>query len=185
MVEQLPRKFYSKKAAGCGFESRPRLLVSQMIKAVLGYLVNGDKILLGLKKRGFGEGKLNGFGGKLEANESFEQAILREAKEELGIIPEKYFEIADLIFYDHLQPAFFVKAFVVQKWHGIPKESDELLPRWFDIEELPFNLMWEDDKYWLPLALSGKKLRASFWYKDLFGINPKILRHEVEICNIP
>jgi len=156
-----------------------------VIKAVLGYLVDGNKILLGLKKRGFGEGKLNGFGGKLEANESFEQAMLREAEEELGIIPEKYFEAAELMFYDCSSLEFFVKVFVVARWRGIPKESDEIKPHWFDIGELPFNMMWEDDEHWLPLVLSGKRVEASFWYKDLFGNNPKILRHKVEICNIP
>lgn len=32
---------------------------------------NGDKaVLLGMKKRGFGAGKYNGFGGKLEEGES-------------------------------------------------------------------------------------------------------------------
>jgi 8-oxo-dGTP diphosphatase / 2-hydroxy-dATP diphosphatase len=34
-------------------------------------LENGDKaVLLGMKKRGFGAGKYNGFGGKIEENES-------------------------------------------------------------------------------------------------------------------
>ena len=147
--------------------------------------MDGNRILLGLKKRGFGEGKLNGFGGKLEANESFEQAMLREAEEELGIVPEKYSEVAELMFYDRSSLEFFVKVFVVERWRGIPKESDEIKPHWFDITELPFNMMWEDDEHWLPLVLSGERVKASFWYKDLFGNNPKILRHNVEICNIP
>lgn len=36
----------------------------------------GD-ILLGLKKRGFGEGKWNGFGGKVEPGETIHQAAAR------------------------------------------------------------------------------------------------------------
>jgi hypothetical protein len=35
------------------------------------------EILLGMKKRGFGAGKWNGFGGKLEENESNEDAAKR------------------------------------------------------------------------------------------------------------
>jgi len=155
-----------------------------VIKAVLGYLVDENKILLGLKKRGFGKGKLNGFGGKLQANESFEQAMLREAEEELSVVPEKYSEAAELIFYDRSSPEFFVKVFVVEKWRGIPKESDELVPLWVSIENLPFNMMWEDDMHWLPLVLSGKKVKASFWYRDLYGKNPKILKHEVNLIRI-
>ena len=35
------------------------------------------RVLLGLKKRGFGAGKWNGFGGKLEPGETIEQAAKR------------------------------------------------------------------------------------------------------------
>jgi 8-oxo-dGTP pyrophosphatase MutT (NUDIX family) len=38
---------------------------------------NDQKILLGLKKRGFGEGKWNGFGGKVHVNETIRQAAVR------------------------------------------------------------------------------------------------------------
>ncbi len=39
-------------------------------------LSNG-RILLGKKKRGFGEGKWNGLGGKVEANESIAEGAIR------------------------------------------------------------------------------------------------------------
>jgi hypothetical protein len=35
------------------------------------------QVLLGMKKRGFGAGKWNGFGGKIEAEETCEQAAVR------------------------------------------------------------------------------------------------------------
>ncbi len=43
------------------------------------------KILLGLKKRGFGMGRWNGFGGKLAGGETIEAAARRELKEESGL----------------------------------------------------------------------------------------------------
>ena len=49
----------------------------------------GDEILLGMKKRGFGEGRWNGFGGKVEQGESVEEAARRELKEESGVVAEK------------------------------------------------------------------------------------------------
>lgn len=56
-------------------------------------LRQGEEVLLGLKKRGFGAGKWNGFGGKLEAGETpldsatrYPQATLIELRGEgLGL----------------------------------------------------------------------------------------------------
>eukprot|EP01018_Ginkgo_biloba_P030580 Gb_40140 [translate_table: standard] len=51
-------------------------------------IVNKDgRVLLGLKKRGFGEGYYNGFGGKVEEGETIEEATARELEEESGLIP--------------------------------------------------------------------------------------------------
>lgn len=44
-----------------------------------------DQILLGMKKRGFGMGKWNGFGGKVEPGETIEEGALREMAEESGV----------------------------------------------------------------------------------------------------
>ncbi len=46
---------------------------------------DGDNILLAEKKRGFGVGYWNGYGGKLEDGETIEQALVREVKEESGL----------------------------------------------------------------------------------------------------
>lgn len=43
------------------------------------------EILLGLKKRGFGEGKWNGFGGKVEPGETIPQAAARYYDVHLGV----------------------------------------------------------------------------------------------------
>ena len=43
-----------------------------------------NRVLLGMKKRGFGVGKWNGFGGKLEPGETVLEAAAREVKEECG-----------------------------------------------------------------------------------------------------
>ena len=48
-------------------------------------IVRDGRVLLGLKKRGFGEGFLNGFGGKVEPGETVDEAALRELREEAGI----------------------------------------------------------------------------------------------------
>jgi len=36
-------------------------------------------------------------------------------------------------------------------------ETEEMLPKWFDIEAIPFSEMWEDDPIWLPRLLNGEQ----------------------------
>jgi 8-oxo-dGTP diphosphatase/2-hydroxy-dATP diphosphatase len=48
------------------------------------FIVQGDQILLGLKKRGFGKGNWIGIGGKQETEEIIEQTAGREFAEETG-----------------------------------------------------------------------------------------------------
>lgn len=47
------------------------------------------RVLLAMKKRGFGAGRWNGFGGKVEPGETLEQAAKREIMEEGGIVVHK------------------------------------------------------------------------------------------------
>ena len=51
------------------------------IETTLALLINDDEILLALKKRGHGEGKYNGVGGKIKENETPEAAMIRETQE--------------------------------------------------------------------------------------------------------
>lgn len=63
-----------------------------MRQSTLVFVFNpANQILLAMKKRGFGEGKWNGAGGKVEAGETIVQAASRELREETGIEinPEK------------------------------------------------------------------------------------------------
>ena len=63
-----------------------------MIKAVLCHIVKDDKVLLIKKAKGFGAGKWNAPGGKIEPNEKPLEAAKREVLEETGLVvrPKKY-----------------------------------------------------------------------------------------------
>ena len=52
-----------------------------------------------------------------------------------------------------------------------------MLPKWFKAEKLPFEEMWDDDKFWLSQVLNGKKLKAKFIFKE----GEKISRKDVKI----
>ena len=53
--------------------------------------------------------------------------------------------------------------FLVKEWVGEPKETDEMLPKWFPIRELPIE-MWPADKYLFPYMLSNKFVEAKVYF---------------------
>ena len=133
-------------------------------------------VLLGMKKRGFGVGRWNGFGGKVKEDETIEQAAHREMHEEAGIEIKKMEEVGilDFEFQGNLE-ILEVHIFCVNEFEGDPAESEEMRPQWFGTNEIPFSEMWQDDIYWFPLFLQGKKFKGKF----LFDESDKILKHEL------
>ena len=132
-----------------------------------------DKILLAMKKRGFGEGKYNGVGGKLEKGETPEEAMIRECSEEIGAIPTIYEKVGYLKFDEFYkgqkeQVAFHL--YVATEWKGEISESDEMKPEWFSIHKIPYKKMFPDDQRWLPLILEGKKINAYFDFDEDWNI---------------
>jgi 8-oxo-dGTP pyrophosphatase MutT (NUDIX family) len=120
---------------------------------------NGSQILLGLKKRGFGAGRWNGFGGKTNEGETPASAARRELEEEAEIVPEDLKERGRLVFtFENNDDELEVHLFSVEKFSGEPKETEEMKPQWFNYSEIPYNEMWADDPHWLPLILSGKNV---------------------------
>lgn len=131
-------------------------------------LVKEDEILLAMKKRGFGTGKINGIGGKVQDGETVETAAIRETEEEVGVIinPAKMEKAGNIQFYFKDKPEWnqYMHIFLVRDWQGEPKESEEMRPQWFDIKDIPFEDMWSDDKHWLPAVLAGKKVEGKFYF---------------------
>ena len=132
-------------------------------------LTKKGKTFLAMKKRGFGRGKWNGFGGKAKSGESVKLAALRELKEEVSIKanPDKM-KAAGMIkfrFKEHPEWNQNMYVFLVNEWKGMPQETEEMKPRWYNNDEIPFKEMWCVDRYWLPSILAGKKISGRFYYK--------------------
>lgn len=144
----------------------------------LTFIIKGDQVLLGMKKRGVGNGWWNGFGGKVEPNEDVLSAAIREVREEANL------EVSDLIkfavvrfnFEDNPIP-WEVHFFKTEKYSGEPLETEEMRPQWFAKNNIPFSEMWDDDPYWFPLFLAGDNFKAEFWLDK----GQKVVRHNIEI----
>lgn len=147
-------------------------------KATLCYLIDDNNILLAIKKRGFAKGKINAVGGKVEVGESIEDAARRETLEETGVEVKTLEKVAILDFYftqnsDWNQQ---VSVFIVRKWDGVPRETEEMKPQWYSINKVPYDKMWSSDASWLPLILEGKKIQASY----LFNEKEEVLEKEIK-----
>ncbi|MBX2866882.1 8-oxo-dGTP diphosphatase [Candidatus Kaiserbacteria bacterium] len=137
-----------------------------------------DHVLLGMKKRGFGAGRWNGFGGKVEEGESIEEAVQREMKEECGVRVSDIQKhgVLDFSFAHSPEEILEVHIFKAETFSGEPVETEEMKPQWFKTKEIPFTDMWPDDIYWVPMFLEGKKFKGRFH----FGEEDVVLEKELE-----
>nr|CAG4715634.1 unnamed protein product [Naegleria fowleri] len=134
------------------------------------------RLLLGLKKRGFGHLKFNGFGGKVEQqDDSILHAAHRELFEECGIHAINL-KKRGLIFFE-FDPQFEpnvleVHVYSTSEYSGEISESEEMQPQWFDYDSIPFEKMWVDDAFWFHLLLEGPetKFRGHFIFSDFSTI---------------
>lgn len=128
------------------------------------------EVLLGRKKSGFGVGKIVGLGGHVEPGESPLQAAVREIAEESGlcVAPSDLREVATVTFRFPARPTWdmLVSVFVGDHISGHAQESDEIAPRWYPVDDLPVQGMWDDNRYWLPQVLDGQHLQAEFVFAD-------------------
>lgn len=129
---------------------------------------SGTEVLLGRKRRGLGEGRVVGPGGKLEPGEDARSAAVREVAEEVGLVvrPEDLDARGALDYQFPYRPSWsqWSDVFVTDRWQGIPRGGDELEPRWYPVEQVPYDAMWDDARYWLPAVLRGGSVEARFTF---------------------
>jgi len=134
--------------------------------ATLVLVVRDNQMLLIRKKRGLGAGKISAPGGRLEPGETPLEAAVREVQEELCITPlgltysgENLFQFVDGY-------SIHVHIFKACDYEGEPTETDEASPIWSNLDAIPYEEMWEDDKLWVPLVLDGTRFFGRYLFDD-------------------
>jgi len=146
------------------------------VRATLLFIVREEKILLIHKKRGFGAGKINGPGGKVDPGETPLESALRETFEELGIKPLGTEASGELHFQFRDGFSLHCTVFLAHDFEGEPQETDEALPFWISLDAIPYDKMWADDRYWLPLLIRGARFTGFFEFDG-----EQLLHHKVVV----
>jgi 8-oxo-dGTP diphosphatase len=150
------------------------------------FILKKNEVLLLKKSRGlFGQGKWNAPGGKILHNEEPKACAVREVFEETQLIVEKIEPIGVLYFYKNNQrqmPDWTVHVFLAHQFKGEPTAGREGQLRWFNIDALPLDKMWEDDQYWCRIAIGGTRLEGWFYYSGDFE---KLIDHTISIKSQP
>lgn len=148
---------------------------------------NGKIILiwLAMKKRGFGNGNWNGAGGKFDrkqGDKKISDTAKRELKQEFGVWSAKIEKVGvvDFIFPKIRKFSGWnqqAHIYFAEEWQGSPEETEEMRPCLFDAGSVPYDKMWDDDIFWLPIILKGKKIRA----RCVFDKNKKTKEFQIKI----
>lgn len=148
--------------------------------ATLTFVIQDGRMLLIRKKRGLGAGKINAPGGRLDAGESWLDGAVREVQEELHVTPldpayvgENRFQFVDGY-------SIHVAVFRATRFEGEPTETDEAVPLWFDLAQLPYEEMWADDPLWLPHVIAVRPFSGRFVFDG-----DRMLDHSVDVSVVP
>lgn len=126
-------------------------------------LIQDEMVCLGIKKKKLGKGKYNGFGGFVEEGESIDSAAVRELEEESTVIAQSYHKVAEMTYLFPESPEWnqTMHVYLVDAWIGTAQETPEMGVDWFSIFSLPYDHMWENDRYWMSDVLAGKKVKGT------------------------
>lgn len=149
----------------------------QEIEAVIGYPVrrhsHARQILLAIKQKKVAKGFYMPYGGKLKPGETYEEALIRELREEstVNTEPGELEDVGILFVYyyrnDRLFQSWKIKMFLIHGWTGTPTATEEMGdPRWFTFRsgrrhDLPLSRIPEGDQLLTFRILSGKKIGLS------------------------
>jgi 8-oxo-dGTP diphosphatase len=133
---------------------------------VLTFIQMRGRVLLIVKKRGLGAGKVNAPGGHVEPGETPLHAAVRETQEEVGLTPLHLHDNGILRFAFTNGYTELCHVFTSPSYIGRLTETDEATPFWCKVKEIPYLKMWEDDIHWIPRILAEQTVDDAYIFDD-------------------
>lgn len=136
---------------------------------------SNKKILMSLTSYGPDTAFYSGYGGGVDEDETPEEAVVREAKEEADVVVDEkdLKKVAVLTKYtkhipENIQSVFKLTIFLCDKWDGEVQDLPGMKSKWFDFDKLPTEQMFPENNIVFPLFLEGKlvKMDSSYVKKD-------------------
>ena len=124
------------------------------VNTTLCYLRRGEDYLMlhrVKKQNDVNQDKWIGVGGKFEADESPEDCLLREVREETGLNLTRYQYRGIVTFVSDQYETEFMHLFTADRWTGTIKDCDEGVLEWVPREQVARLPSWEGDKIFLDL----------------------------------
>ena len=139
-----------------------------MILATLCYIQHaGQTLMIHRVKRAndIHLGKWNGLGGKFNPGESPEECVIREVREESGLMLRQPRLRGLLIFPGFKGNDWYVFVFTASEFSGQLKENEEGFLSWIPDDSLLSLPLWPSDAIFLPWIKQGKFFSAKFVYE--------------------
>ena len=112
-------------------------------------------------------GKWNGLGGKLEPGESPEDCVVREVREESGLLVQNP-ELRGVLTFPRFSKDedWYVFVFVAESFTGVVIDSQEGVLQWIENERLLELNLWAGDRTFIPWLDHGAFFSGKFVYND-------------------
>ena len=147
-----------------------------MKQTTLCYLEQDDKYLMlhrVKKANDASHDKWIGVGGKCEADESPDECMIREVKEETGLDILEWRYRGIVTFISDVWPCEYMHLFTASRWCGEEIACDEGELAWIEKQRLFDLTLWEGDKIFLRLLMDPKQpffsLKLVYQGDDLVG----------------
>ena len=145
-----------------------------MDKTVLCYIEKDNSYLMlfrNKKKEDINKGKWIGIGGHLEKNETKEEALLREVKEETGLTLNSFIYRGEILFVNNdFKEVMYL--YTSSDYSGEIIECDEGELKWISFKDIPSLNLWEGDRIFLPKLINSE----SIINLELYYENDKLIK---------